>query len=121
MTRPIELSAATLQNYRGIGVPDESLAVILQRGGDELLLSKALDRFTVRPSTASASDNWTQPTQAKFKRHIPRSNLIEYAVAPENIEAAMQAARASDGVAFASHVYYPANNPGHFFYLTDEI
>lgn len=40
MTRPIELSAATLQNYRGIGVPDESLAVILQRGGDELLLSK---------------------------------------------------------------------------------
>ncbi|NJL66960.1 MAG: S8 family serine peptidase [Microcoleus sp. SM1_3_4] len=121
MTRPIELSAATLQNYRGIGVPDESLAVILQRGGDELLLSKALDRFTVRPSTASASDNWTQPTQAQFKRHIPRSNLIEYAVAPENIEAAMQAARASDGVAFASHVYYPANNPGHFFYLTDEI
>jgi len=40
-------TSETLQNYQGIGVPDESLAVILQRGGDELLLSKADDRFIV--------------------------------------------------------------------------
>jgi subtilisin family serine protease len=121
MAQPIELSATTLQNYQGIGVPEESLATILQRGGDELLLSKALARFTVRPSSVSASNNWADRTQAKFKRQIPRSNLTEYSVAPENLEAAMQAARASDAVAFASHVYCPANNPGNFFYLTDEI
>jgi len=33
----------------------------------------------------------------------------------------MQAARASDAVAFASHVHCPANNPSTLFYLTDQI
>ncbi|MGL5060618.1 MAG: S8 family serine peptidase, partial [Microcoleus sp.] len=121
MTQPIELSAATLHSYQGVGVPDTSLAAILQRGGDELLLSKSIDRFTVRSSSTSASDNWASQTQAKFKCRIPRSNLTQYSVAPENLEAAMQAARDSDAVAFASHVYCPANNPRSFFYLTDQI
>ncbi|MEG4121515.1 S8 family serine peptidase [Microcoleus sp. N9_B4] len=122
MTQPIELSANTLQNYQGIGVPDESLAVILQRGGDELLLSKADDRFTVRPSsTASASNDWAATTGAKLNRRVGQSNLDEYLVAPSSLEAAMQTARASDAVAFASHVYCPANNPSTFFYLTDQI
>ncbi|MEG4025582.1 S8 family serine peptidase [Microcoleus sp. S13C4] len=122
MTQPIELSANTLQNYQGIGVPDESLALILQRGGDELLLSKANDRFTVRPSlTASASNDWAATTGAKLNRRVGPTNLEEYLVAPSSLEAAMQAARASDAVAFASHVYCPANNPSTFFYLTDQI
>jgi subtilisin family serine protease len=122
MTQPIALSANTLQNYQGIGVPEASLAVILQRGGDELLLSKVPNRFTVRPSvTASTSNNWAAINQAKLNRRIGQSNLEEYLVAPENLDAAMQAARASDAVVFASHVYCPANNPSTFFYLTDRI
>jgi peptidoglycan hydrolase-like protein with peptidoglycan-binding domain len=47
--------------------------------------------------------------------------LEEDLVAPERLDAAMQAARASDAVTFASHVYCPANNPSTFFYLTDQI
>jgi len=47
MVQPSKPSSETLQNYQGIGVPDESLAVILQRGRDQLLLSKADDRFIV--------------------------------------------------------------------------
>ena len=122
MTQPIELSANTLQNYQGIGVPEASLAVILQRGGDELLLSKVPNRFTVRPSSiASVSNNWAAITQAKLSRRVGQSNLEEYIIAPERLDAAMQAARASDDVAFASHVYCPANNPSTFFYLTDQI
>ncbi|WP_293336100.1 S8 family serine peptidase [Microcoleus sp. CAWBG58] len=122
MTQPIALSANTLQNYQGIGVPEASLPLILQRGGDELLLSKVPNRFTVRPSaTASASNNWAATNQAKLNRRIAQSNLEEYLVAPENLDAAMQAARASDAVVFASHVYCPANNPSTFFYLTDRI
>ncbi|MCC3432485.1 MAG: peptidase S8, partial [Microcoleus sp. PH2017_04_SCI_O_A] len=122
MTQPIALSANTLQNYQGIGVPEASLAVILQRGGDELLLSKVPNRFTVRPSaTASTSNNWAATNQAKLNRRVGQSNLEEYLVAPENLDAAMQAARASDAVVFASHVYCPANNPSTFFYLTDRI
>ena len=45
MVQPSKPTSDTLQNYQGIGVPDESLALILQRGGDELLLSKTDDRF----------------------------------------------------------------------------
>jgi hypothetical protein len=47
MVQPSKPTSETLQNYQGIGVPDESLAVILQRGGDELLRSKRDDRFIV--------------------------------------------------------------------------
>ena len=47
MLQPSKPTSETLQNYQGIGVPDESLGVILQRGRDELLLSKADDRFIV--------------------------------------------------------------------------
>ncbi|MEG4015464.1 MULTISPECIES: S8 family serine peptidase [unclassified Microcoleus] len=122
MVQPSKPTSDTLQNYQGIGVPEESLAVILQRGGDELLLSKVPNRFTVRPSSiASASNNWVATTGAKLNRRIGQSNLEEYIVGPENLDAAMQAARASDAVAFASHVYCPANNPSTFFYLTDQI
>jgi len=46
MVQPSKPTSETLQNYQGIGVPDESRAVILC-GGDELLLSKAEDRFIV--------------------------------------------------------------------------
>jgi subtilisin family serine protease len=122
MTRSIALSANTLQNYQGIGVPEASLPLILQRGGDELLLSKADDRFTIRPSsTASTSGDWTAQIPAKFNRNIAQSNLEEYLVAPDRLETAMVTARASDAVAFASHVYCAANNPSVFFYLTDRI
>lgn len=122
MAQPIALSATTLQNYQGIGVPEASLPLILQRGGDELLLVKAGDRFTIRPSsTAATSNDWAATIGAKLNRRIAQSNLEEYLVAPSNLETAMEAARASDGVAFASHVYYPANNPSTFFYLTDRI
>ncbi|MEG3879750.1 S8 family serine peptidase [Microcoleus sp. herbarium7] len=122
MTQPIALSANTLQNYQGIGVPEASLPLILQRGGDELLLVKAGDRFTIRPSSAaSASSDWAATMGAKLNRRIAQSNLEEYLVAPDRLETAMETARASDAVAFASHVYSPANNPSTFFYLTDRI
>jgi hypothetical protein len=81
-----------------------------------LLLSKADDRFTVGPSsTASPSNDWAATTRAKLNRRIGLFNLEEYLVAPSSLEPAMQAARASDGVAFASHVYCPANNPSTLF------
>lgn len=122
MVQPNQPDTSTLLNYQGIGVPDQSLALILQRGGDEVLLSKVPDRFTVRPSsTASASNPWLANTEAKFNQPIGNSNLEEYLVAPALLNTAMQAARASDAIAFASHVYSPAKNPGAFFYLTDRI
>jgi hypothetical protein len=47
MVQPSKPTSETLQNYQGIGVPEESLAVILQRGRDRLLVSKRDDRFIV--------------------------------------------------------------------------
>ncbi|MEG4199072.1 peptidase S8, partial [Microcoleus sp. Pol12A5] len=81
MVQPSKPTSETLQNYQGIGVPEESLAVVLQRGGDELLLSKVPNRFTIRPSpTASASNDWAATTGAKLNRRIGQSNLEEYLV-----------------------------------------
>lgn len=116
MVQPSKPTSDTLQNYQGIGVPEESLAVILQRGGDELLLSKVPNRFTVCPSsTASASNAWAATTGAKLNRRVGLLNLEEYLVAPSSLEAAMQAARASDAVALLATSIAPRTIRVHSF------
>lgn len=122
MTNPVNPSATPMQEYQGIGVPDESVGIVLQRGGDEIVLSKVSDRFTVRLTAEGAtSKDWASPIPAKRLGHVPQSNLEEFSASPTELDAAMAAARASEAVAFASHVYSPVNNPGTLFYLTDQI
>lgn len=122
MTHSVNPSATSMQEYQGIGVPDESIGVVLQRGGDEIVLSKVSDRFTVRLSPeGAASQDWASQIPAKLLRHVPQSKLEEFQVDPAQLDAAMAAARASDAVAFASHVYHPIKNSATFFYLSDEI
>jgi hypothetical protein len=38
------------------GVPEKSLGILLQRGGEELALIKVSDRFTVRPTSSTVAD-----------------------------------------------------------------
>ncbi|MFP4298874.1 MAG: S8 family serine peptidase [Spirulinaceae cyanobacterium] len=93
--------------------------LILQRGGEELALVKARDRFTIAlenpeseiPSAIEAID--TQP--------IPQSPLIAITVPPDSLETAMAIAREQDNIAYASHVYYLANNQATQIYLTNEV
>lgn len=100
-------------------LPEPNLALTLQRGGEELLLLKVGDRFTLRPTHANAA---LPPELDRLNRHaIPQTPLLEFVVAPANLEAAMAAARQSEGVSFASHVYQLQNSPETRLYLTDEI
>ncbi|MEM7580153.1 MAG: S8 family serine peptidase, partial [Cyanobacteria bacterium P01_A01_bin.80] len=49
------------------------------------------------------------------------ANLELFAVPTQNLESAMLEARASDAIAFASHVYHFKDNPGTSVYLGDQI
>lgn len=103
----------------GSGVPEASVGIILQRGGEELALSKVSDRFTL---SLQPSDGEFPPQIANLPhQQIPRTNLFVVSVAPAELEATMQTARELENVAFASHVYQLANNADARVYLTNEI
>lgn len=109
-----------MTNYQSAsGVPEESVGSILQRGGEELALEKVSDRFTVRPTSQAA--DVTQSVPAKPTLEIPKADLQEFIVDPSGRDKAMQAARASEDVAFASHVYQLKENPQTLVYLTDQV
>ncbi|MEC4893323.1 MAG: S8 family serine peptidase [Oscillatoria sp. PMC 1051.18] len=101
------------------GVPEASVGIILQRGGEELALSKLSDRFTL---SLQPPDGEFPPQIANLPhQQIPRTNLFIVSVAPGELEATMQTARELENVAFASHVYQLANNADARVYLTNEI
>jgi subtilisin family serine protease len=95
--------------------------MVLQRGGEELALEKMGDRFTVRPITGQSLDPLIQQVGATATQEISSVQLIELRVDPNRLEQAMQLARASRQIAFASHVYRLQNSPNTLIYLTDEV
>jgi subtilisin family serine protease len=103
------------------GVPEKSVGLLLQRGGEELALVKVSDRFTVRPTSEEAADELTQVLPVQASREIKSAQLKEFKVAPRQRDKAMQAARDNDAVAFASHVYQLKDNPQTLIYLTDQL
>ena len=103
------------------GVPEKSIGVLLQRGGEELALLKMSDRFTVRSTSSGVGEDLAKVLPAEYQREIPRAQLEEFTVAPQQRDAAMQAARDNDTVAFASHVYQLKDNPETLVYLTDQL
>ena len=109
------------QNSQSTGVSEENIGNILQRGGEELSLSKVSDRFTISPINPEASEQLAETIPAEFNKEIPRVKLEEFIVAPNQLDEAMQTARESDQVAFASHVYQLENHPETRLYLTDQL
>ncbi|MBE9210099.1 S8 family serine peptidase [Nostoc sp. LEGE 06077] len=103
------------------GVPASNLGIVLQRGGEELLLEKATDRFTIRPATDFTPQQLSQVSWGIWQRSIPQAQLELFTVAPAELDAAMAQARTAANVAFASHVYMSKSNPGTFVYLGDQI
>ncbi|MBH8572692.1 S8 family serine peptidase [Nostocaceae cyanobacterium CENA369] len=108
-------------DFTTTGVPASSLGVVLQRGGEELILEKVLDRFTIRPTTDFPPQQLSQVTWGIWQQSIPQAKLELFTVAPNQLESAMAKARADRNVAFASHVYAIKANPGTFVYLNDQI
>ncbi|MBW4611943.1 MAG: S8 family serine peptidase [Desmonostoc vinosum HA7617-LM4] len=103
------------------GVPASSLGVILQRGGEELILDKVLDGFTARVIPDFPPQQLSQLSWGIWQCSIPKARLELFKVAPNQLETAMSQARADQNVLFASHVYKIKDNPGTFVYLNDQI
>ncbi|NJK99726.1 MAG: S8 family serine peptidase [Spirulinaceae cyanobacterium SM2_1_0] len=95
------------------------MGLLLQRGGEELVLVKVGDRFTLRLEPPDAAFPAAIPHQQY--QHLPQVNLWEISIAPEQLDVAMATARQQTSIAFASHVYQVRANPETLVYLTDEI
>ena len=102
-------------------IPTNSLGMIIQRGGEELVLEKVPDRFTVRSNANIPAPKLAQSFLGSWRSTIPTSRLELFRVASSNLEMAMSQARSSTNVAFASHVYQIKGNPGTSVYLSDQI
>ncbi|QLE58816.1 S8 family serine peptidase [Nostoc sp. TCL26-01] len=103
------------------GVPTSSLGLVLQRGGEELILEKALDRFTIRLVTDFPVEQLSQVSWGIWQRSISQARLQVFQVAPAQLETAINQARADKNVAFASHIYTVKDNPETFVYLNEQI
>ncbi len=103
------------------GIPNSSLGMIIQRGGEELALEKVSDRFTVRSDANITTKELAQNFLGSWRGTIPTSRLELFKVAPSKLEMAMSQARSSTNVAFASHVYQIKGNPATSVYLGDQI
>jgi subtilisin family serine protease/subtilisin-like proprotein convertase family protein len=113
---PISSDSLTLQS----GVLPEYEGLLLQRGSDELLVDKMSDRFAVRLADGSI-DELAQQIEAERVEVVPLLQLMEVTIDPLRLDEAMQTARASEGVAFASHIYQTRSSPYTLLYLTDQI
>jgi subtilisin family serine protease/subtilisin-like proprotein convertase family protein len=108
-------------DFASKGVPVSSLGIVLQRGGEELILEKILDRFTVRLVTDFTLKQLSQISWGIWQRSIPQAKLELFTVLHNHLDWAMSQARAAANVAFAGHVYTIKDNPGTFVYLNDQI
>ncbi|MBF2018377.1 MAG: S8 family serine peptidase [Rivularia sp. T60_A2020_040] len=102
-------------------IPTSSLGMIIQRGGEELVLEKLPDRFTVRSNTNIPVPQLARNFLGSWRSSIPTSRLELFRVASTKLEMAMSQARSSTNVAFASHVYQIKGNPGTAVYLSDQM
>lgn len=103
------------------GVLENKVGEILQRGGQELAIEKVDNRFTLRAKQEAELEQLTDSLPAERQRQIKSAQLEEFVVAPQQRDEAMQAARNSDQVAYASHVYQLQGNPETLVYLTDQL
>ena len=110
-----------LQIPVGAGMPEDSVGRVLQRGGEELLLEKVTDRFTVSATDSQAIAQLVRPLPAEISPERRPGQLTEIVVNPTQRDAVMQQLRQADAVDYASHVYQIQNNPGSRIYLTNQI
>jgi subtilisin family serine protease len=100
---------------------EENRGKILQRGGEELLLEKVNDRFTVNVTSREHAWDLANQVPAKMNPGVAPPQLTEFIVDPAQNDQVMQDVRASDQVNYASHVYQFKDTPGSRVYLTNQM
>ncbi|WP_419661814.1 peptidase S8/S53 domain protein [Desulfosarcina variabilis str. Montpellier] len=99
----------------------KDLGNYLWRAGERVAVLQVPDRFTVRLNRGVAKEKVAADYHATHRKGLRRQNLQEYSVDVEQRDAVMDRVRQGGDVAFASHVYAPAEDPLAKLYLTDEI
>ncbi|XGV98997.1 MAG: S8 family serine peptidase [Leptolyngbya sp. BL-A-14] len=112
---------AAQSGTQGASMPEASISKVLQRGGEELLLEKVDDRFTVNATDKSAIANLVGPLPATVSEERSPAQLTEIVVDPTQRDAVMQQMRDANEVNYASHVYQLKDDPSSRVYLTDQI
>jgi subtilisin family serine protease len=102
-------------------MPDANRGMVLQRGGQEIILEKVTDRFTVGQLKTDNPAALAPQLQAQFSTSNMPTSIAEFRVDPSQQDQAMRQARANDQVGYASHVYQMQNDPTSRIYLTEEI
>lgn len=108
-------------NQPGLRMPESSVGQVLQRGGEELLLVKLGDRFTVKATAGAALEEPMAELPVVMTPGVAPMAMLEVQVEPEARDEVMTAVRATAGVAYASHVYQIHNDPVAVVYLTEEL
>lgn len=116
-------SAANFPPIEGQGatMPEASVGRVLQRGGEELLLEKVSDRFTVQASEAATVEKLVEQSSARVSSMAMPRDLTEVVVSPAQRDQVMEQARATDEIGYASHVYQLEQDPGSRVYLTNQM
>jgi subtilisin family serine protease len=102
-------------------MPESSISKVLQRGGEELLLEKVDDRFTVNATDKAAIAQLVDSLPATVSTERSPAKLTEIVVDPAQRDAVMQQMRDANEVNYASHMYQLKDDPGSRVYLTDQI
>ncbi|MEL7359769.1 MAG: S8 family serine peptidase [Cyanobacteria bacterium J06560_6] len=101
--------------------------VILQRGGEELLLKKVRDRLTLCLTDADVlqtlAETW-QPTQTQ--NITPQSTqsediIVAWQLQPAQLDEALSSLRDHEAIVYASHVYQLEASPGTYAYVANEL
>jgi subtilisin family serine protease len=102
-------------------MPESSVGRVLQRGGEELLLEKVSDRFTVKTTDSAALSTLIAPLAAEVSATPAPGELTEIVVPPAERDQVMQQVRAADQVDYASHVYQLQTDAASRVYLMEEL
>lgn len=103
------------------GMQPDQMGLILQRGGEELRLSKSGDRFTTQLTSTEAVAAVVSALGNLPYRPVARGQLLEWTVPSHRLEVAIAQARALPQVSFVSHVYHLQASPQTFVYLTNQL
>ncbi|WP_199307286.1 S8 family serine peptidase [Alkalinema sp. FACHB-956] len=119
MTNPQGSNPATAPKGNA-AMPDDSRGIILQRGGEEIVLEKSEDRFTVKATSKEEVPGLAAQVSAQVNRNSP-PKMSEFVVPAHQRDQAMANIRNSDVVKYASHVYCFKDDPASRVYLTNQL
>ena len=99
----------------------QASSIILQRGGEELLLVKLSDRFTTPGLSEAVQQSLSEQIRPQRLRPVAAGRLLEWTLLPRRLDSVMAQVRQQPEIRFTSHVYRLQASAQTLVYLTDEL